>query len=303
MRPCRPSSSPVGYVGMYAALRVQRELRRGEARITLIEPRPNMTYQPVPVRGGRREPRTTPRGRFAASHVEALRGGDGEGRPDRSRSPGRYGRSVGRTALRDRLRRGRRCSRIGRPDIADPRLADMAIGFKQIEEAIARRNRVLERLDTASSEADGVTRRRTLTFLVVGGGYAGVEALAELEDMARYACRYYDDVAPPTCAGCWSRRVTGSCPRSVRTSGATPSTNSGPAASRCCCRRGWSRASAVTSCCQTARPSTPTRSCGPPGSSPTRFSPTLTYQSTTRGPGPRRHDTRRGRRRGRVVGG
>jgi hypothetical protein len=35
-----------GYVGMYAALRLQRKLRRNEARITVIEPQPNMTYQP-----------------------------------------------------------------------------------------------------------------------------------------------------------------------------------------------------------------------------------------------------------------
>jgi NADH dehydrogenase len=36
-----------------------------------------------------------------------------------------------------------------------------------------------------------------LTFVFVGGGYAGVEALAELEDMARHAADlYYDDVAP-----------------------------------------------------------------------------------------------------------
>jgi NADH dehydrogenase len=35
-----------------------------------------------------------------------------------------------------------------------------------------------------------------LTFLVVGGGYAGIEALAELQDMARYATRYYENIAP-----------------------------------------------------------------------------------------------------------
>ena len=35
-----------------------------------------------------------------------------------------------------------------------------------------------------------------MTFVFVGGGYAGVEAMAELEDMARYATRYYDDIEP-----------------------------------------------------------------------------------------------------------
>lgn len=46
---------------------------------------------------------------------------------------------------------------------------------------------------TPPSRASG-TRLRALTFLFVGGGYAGVEALAELEDLARYACRHYRTV-------------------------------------------------------------------------------------------------------------
>src|SRR5918994_1902344 len=35
-----------GYVGMYTALRLQKKLRRGEAEVTVIDPQPNMTYQP-----------------------------------------------------------------------------------------------------------------------------------------------------------------------------------------------------------------------------------------------------------------
>ena len=39
-------------------------------------------------------------------------------------------------------------------------------------------------------------RKRLLTFTFVGGGFAGVEALAELEDMARTACKYYENIEP-----------------------------------------------------------------------------------------------------------
>lgn len=39
-------------------------------------------------------------------------------------------------------------------------------------------------------------RRHALTFLFVGGGYAGVEAAAELEDMARHALRNYPELSP-----------------------------------------------------------------------------------------------------------
>ena len=35
-----------GYVGMYAALRLQKKLRPGEATVTVVDPQPNMTYQP-----------------------------------------------------------------------------------------------------------------------------------------------------------------------------------------------------------------------------------------------------------------
>src|SRR5690606_21921927 len=48
---------------------------------------------------------------------------------------------------------------------------------------------------------DEAVRRRALTFVFVGGGYAGVEALGELHDMARYACRYYEHVDPAEMRG------------------------------------------------------------------------------------------------------
>jgi NADH dehydrogenase len=77
-----------------------------------------------------------------------------------------------------------------------PGLAEIAIGFKTIGEAIYLRNHVLSRLDVASATTDADRRRKALTFVFIGGGYAGIEAFAELEDMARYATRYYDDIDP-----------------------------------------------------------------------------------------------------------
>ena len=75
-----------------------------------------------------------------------------------------------------------------------PGLREHAVGFKTITEAIYLRNHVLSRMDAAESSDDPEVRRRALTFLFVGGGYAGVEALAELEDLARDACRFYRSV-------------------------------------------------------------------------------------------------------------
>ena len=74
-----------------------------------------------------------------------------------------------------------------------PGLADHAFGFKDLADAIALRNHVLRRLEAAVVAPTEADRRRELTFVFVGAGYAGVEALAELSDLARDALRYYPD--------------------------------------------------------------------------------------------------------------
>ncbi len=75
-----------------------------------------------------------------------------------------------------------------------PGLSENAVGFKTIGEAIWLRNHILDQLDVAATTVDPATRRRALTVVVVGGGYAGIEALAEMEDMARDALRYYREL-------------------------------------------------------------------------------------------------------------
>lgn len=75
-----------------------------------------------------------------------------------------------------------------------PGLRENAVGFKTIGEAIYLRNHVLDQLDIAATTLDKDVRRRALTFVFVGGGYAGIEALAEMEDMARDALRYYSEL-------------------------------------------------------------------------------------------------------------
>jgi NADH dehydrogenase len=75
-----------------------------------------------------------------------------------------------------------------------PGLAEQAVGFKTIGEAIYLRNRVLERLDVGAATTDEEIRKRALTFVVVGAGFAGVEAVGEMEDMVRDALRYYPEL-------------------------------------------------------------------------------------------------------------
>ncbi len=72
-----------------------------------------------------------------------------------------------------------------------PGLAEEAVGFKTLPDAIWLRNRVLAQLEAAHDLPDDDLRRELLTFTFVGGGYAGVEALAELESLTRDALRMY----------------------------------------------------------------------------------------------------------------
>ena len=65
-----------------------------------------------------------------------------------------------------------------------PGLTEHAIGFKTLAEAIALRNHVLRTLEMAESVEHPREREKYLTYVFVGGGYAGVEGLAELQDFA-----------------------------------------------------------------------------------------------------------------------
>lgn len=72
-----------------------------------------------------------------------------------------------------------------------PGLTEHALGFNDLADAIALRNHVLSELEAADAEVDAGRARRHLSFVFVGAGYAGVEALAELHDLVRDTLRYY----------------------------------------------------------------------------------------------------------------
>jgi NADH dehydrogenase len=70
-----------------------------------------------------------------------------------------------------------------------PGLAEHGLQFKDVGDAIALRGHVIRKLDHA--DADLANAERHLSFVFVGGGYAGVEALAELTELVRDALRHY----------------------------------------------------------------------------------------------------------------
>ena len=183
-----------GSVGLYSARRLRRRLGRREAAIVVVDPRPYMTYAPFlpEAAAGSIDPRYV-----VAPHRRAFRGVDVlQGKVTEIRHRDRQVQILPEEGdaywiTYDHLIVG--LGSVART-LPIPGLAEQGIGFKNVEEAIAVRHHVLDRIDVASSTRDPELRRRMLTFVFVGGGFAGVEALAEVEDMARSAMRYYGAV-------------------------------------------------------------------------------------------------------------
>ncbi|PWI42379.1 FAD-dependent oxidoreductase [Streptomyces sp. ICBB 8177] len=188
-----------GYVGMNAALRLRRRLG-DDARVTVVSCDPYMTYQPFLAE--------TAAGSIAPAHVvvplrrvlagctvivgDVLRIEHARRTAIAATPASRQEGGTGEIELPyDELVIA--CGSVSRT-LPVPGLAETGIGFKTVEEAIGLRNHVLTQLDIASSTRDVEIRDAALTFVVVGGGFAGVGALGELEDMSRYATRHFHNV-------------------------------------------------------------------------------------------------------------
>lgn len=77
-----------------------------------------------------------------------------------------------------------------------PGLLEHGLQTKTIGDIFHLRNHILDMLDRASVERDPVERRRLLTFVVAGGGFAGVEIGAQANELVRGALRFFPDIAP-----------------------------------------------------------------------------------------------------------
>src|SRR5690349_12980665 len=185
-----------GHVGLFVALRLAKKLSSRQAEVTVVDPQPHMTYQPFlpEAAAGNISPRhTVVPLRRELKHCNVLSGT--VTRIEHARKVAIVQPIIGpaREVPYDHI--------VVAPGSVSrtlpiPGLHEQAVGFKTIGEAIYLRNQVLDRLDVAVTTTDPATRKRALTFVFVGGGYAGIEALAEMEDMTRDALRYYDGIEP-----------------------------------------------------------------------------------------------------------
>ncbi|MGO4758363.1 NAD(P)/FAD-dependent oxidoreductase, partial [Streptomyces sp. 2MCAF27] len=183
-----------GYVGLYAARRILKKMRYAEATVTVVDPRSYMTYQPflpeaaagsisprhvvVPLR------RVLPKAEVLTGRVSTI---------DQDRKVAVVQPLVGEAYELPFDYLVVALGAVSRT-FPIPGLAENGIGMKGIEEAIGLRNHVLEQLDKADSTTDEDIRRKALTFVFVGGGFAGAETIGEVEDMARDAAKYYPNV-------------------------------------------------------------------------------------------------------------
>jgi len=175
-----------GFAGLYASMGLKPLVRAGH-RVTVVNPENFMQYQPFlpEVASGTIDPRAVvvPL-RTVLRHCEIVIGEveriDHDGRQATVRLADGSRRALAYDVV---VLTPGSTSRV----LPVPGLAEHGVGFKTVQEAIYLRNRVLSQLDVAAATEDPERRRGALTFVFVGGGYAGVEALGELEDLARDA--------------------------------------------------------------------------------------------------------------------
>ena len=181
-----------GFAGASAARELERILPKQSARLILVNDVNFLLYTPFlpEAAAGTLEPRhvVTPlrdilkRTYLRLGAICGPRPGGAHGRaahPRRARS-----RRSATTSSWSRSARSRaRCRCRGS--------TEHAIGFKSLADAIWLRNHVIETLEDANATEDPARREELLTYVFVGGGYSGLEALAELQDFAADAMDRY----------------------------------------------------------------------------------------------------------------
>lgn len=185
-----------GYGGVHAALELQRAARRGEIELTLISRDNFFLFQPMlaevisgsigpfnvvsPVR------RLVPYARVHQAEIESV---DTVNRTVAIRYPGH--------ARLTYIRYNHLIFAVGSAtDLSQfPGVEEHALPFKTLGDAFRLRNHLISMLEAADVEDDPFYKRRTLTFVIAGGGYTGIEVAAEINEFLRVASKSYRNVS------------------------------------------------------------------------------------------------------------
>lgn len=184
-----------GYAGFYTAWKLEKRLRRGEARVTMVDPLPYLTYQPFlpEVASGSVEPRhavIAHRRHLRSTRVVTAR----VTRIDHASRTAEITPAVGEkwTEVYDTV--VVTAGAVSRT-FPIPGLADEALGLKSIEEAMAIRDRLTDNFVKAATLEPGPERDRLLTVVVIGGGFAGIELFGELRSFASALVGEYPEIS------------------------------------------------------------------------------------------------------------
>ncbi len=180
-----------GYAGFYTAWKLENHLGKNEAEIVVVDPLPYLTYQPF---------------------LPEVVGGSVEARHAVVNQRKHLKRARVITASVTKIDHANKTVTIT-PEVGEPwemtydqvvvtagavsrtfpiaGVADEAFGLKTIEEAVAIRNRILTNFDKAANLPAGPERDRLLTFVVIGGGFAGIEVFGEMRSLASALLKYY----------------------------------------------------------------------------------------------------------------
>ena len=184
-----------GYAGFYTAFKLEKLLGKGEAEVTLVDPLPYLTYQPFlpEVVAGSIEAR-----HVVTSHRRHLRNTNIVAGKVTNVDHKKKTATIEVAGLKPYTQKYDQivvtAGAVSRT-FPIPGVADNAIGLKTIEEAVEIRNRIMNNLDKAANLPAGAARDRLLTFVVVGGGFAGIETFAEMRSLVSYLLRYYPNIS------------------------------------------------------------------------------------------------------------
>ena len=184
-----------GYGGVYTALGLQRMARRGQIELTLVSRNNFLLFQPLlaEVVAGSVEPahilnpirRLCPFTKFDQAEIKAIDVGSSNviiHYPDHTDY---------RSIPYDHLVI---CVGSGTDLSTTPGVSEHAFPFKTMGDALWLRDHLIGVLERAEVEADPSQARELLTFVVVGGGYTGVEVAAEINDFVREASKSFHRV-------------------------------------------------------------------------------------------------------------
>ena len=180
-----------GFGGFHAARTLEQRLGPSDARLTLVNDQNFLLYTPFmgAVAGGALEAR-----HIAMPLREALPSTDVRVVRVESADPERHILRVrNQVGKEEDLSYDRLVVALGSVTrvLPVPGLVEYAVGFKTLSEAVSLRDRVLRTLEMAETLEDDAERAEWLTFVFVGGGYAGLGGLAEVQDFALDVVRLY----------------------------------------------------------------------------------------------------------------